>query len=56
MFLAIGSFVTLVAGVAFTVPAGDKPAKAQVRREMVGGGLLATGLMLLGAGLQSAGV
>jgi hypothetical protein len=55
MLFAIVSVSTLIAGIAFAVPAVGKPAATQARREITGGSLLATGLMLLGAGLQSAG-
>ena len=52
---AIVSALTLTAGIACAIPARGKPGGGQSHREMMGGSLLITGLMLLGAGLQSAG-
>ncbi len=54
MFVATVSLGALLAGVISAVRAASRPARARARCEAVGGSLLATGLMLLGAGLQSA--
>lgn len=54
MFVATVSFLALLAGAASAAHAERRPLKVRARCETVGGSLLATGLMLLGAGLHSA--
>ena len=54
MFMALASFVILLTGVSVATRHVRGLASASLQMELIGGGLLATGFMLLGAGLQSA--